>query len=311
MQPIERYGVIALLLLVVIIAAVVMWDQGEKALVPEPAGPKVAALDGLNRESVAKKAPIKRGARKASANKQPEFKATGWNSGVDQAAERRRRDEAARMLDERLARAQADLEKQPEVEVPSAFEKPEPERAPAKGWSPEAKHVAGSLVEPKPKPVKKEAAPKRTYKVQPGDTMGQIAVDQLGSYRYLDALAKANPKVDPARMTVGTELVLPNIEGAVAKASPTKPKTSSAAKGRSYKVGKGDSLWGIAARELGDGSRYREIAALNPKVDPDALVVGTVLSLPEGAAAPGQRPVLGRETVAQASNKTVKRGVVR
>lgn len=49
---------------------------------------------------------------------------------------------------------------------------------------------------------------------------------------------------------------------------------------RPYRVVQGDTLWGIAAHELGKGGRWQEIAALNPDVDPEQLPVGQELKLP-------------------------------
>jgi len=47
-------------------------------------------------------------------------------------------------------------------------------------------------------------------------------------------------------------------------------------------VQEGDSLWRIAAEQLGEGSRYIEIAELNAGIldDEDSLVVGTRLRIP-------------------------------
>ena len=49
-----------------------------------------------------------------------------------------------------------------------------------------------------------------------------------------------------------------------------------------YVVRDGDSLWRIAAEQLGDGSRYNEIAKLNANIiaDEDNLVLGMRLKLP-------------------------------
>lgn len=47
----------------------------------------------------------------------------------------------------------------------------------------------------------------------------------------------------------------------------------------------GDSLYAIAARELGDGLRWRALLAANPGVDPQRLAIGQVLTLPAPAAA--------------------------
>ncbi len=51
---------------------------------------------------------------------------------------------------------------------------------------------------------------------------------------------------------------------------------------RFYTVKDDDSLWHIAARELGNGKRYTEIVKLNAKVldDEDSLTVGMKLKLP-------------------------------
>lgn len=49
---------------------------------------------------------------------------------------------------------------------------------------------------------------------------------------------------------------------------------------RSYTVRSGDTLSLIAARELGDMSRWQEIATLNDLEDPDLITVGQTLLLP-------------------------------
>ncbi|MGP4030104.1 BTAD domain-containing putative transcriptional regulator [Actinomadura sp. 3N407] len=48
-----------------------------------------------------------------------------------------------------------------------------------------------------------------------------------------------------------------------------------------HTVHKGDTLWGIAERSLGDGQRWHEIAALNHISDPRALASGSILMLPD------------------------------
>jgi len=48
-----------------------------------------------------------------------------------------------------------------------------------------------------------------------------------------------------------------------------------------YIVVMGDSLWGIAKKQLGSGARYKEILALNPHVTKDKpLAIGTKLKMP-------------------------------
>jgi len=59
-------------------------------------------------------------------------------------------------------------------------------------------------------------------------------------------------------------------------------KPERASRGKSYTVRDGDSLWKIAADQLGDGSRYTEVAKLNADTlsDEDDLTVGMTLKIP-------------------------------
>ena len=52
--------------------------------------------------------------------------------------------------------------------------------------------------------------------------------------------------------------------------------------GSTYTVHAGDTLNSIAAQKLGEKSRYKEIVALNPGLDPHHLTVGRVIKLPAG-----------------------------
>jgi nucleoid-associated protein YgaU len=47
-----------------------------------------------------------------------------------------------------------------------------------------------------------------------------------------------------------------------------------------YTIRRGDTLWGIAERRLGSGQRWREIADLNPGLDPARLSIGQEIVLP-------------------------------
>ena len=76
-------------------------------------------------------------------------------------------------------------------------------------------------------------------------------------------------------------------QAAVASADNRKPAAASEGSSvpgdtKLYTVQDGDSLWEIAASQLGDGNRYKEIIQLNPNVSPDGrnLAVGTKLKIP-------------------------------
>ncbi|MHB0947199.1 MAG: LysM peptidoglycan-binding domain-containing protein [Sedimentisphaerales bacterium] len=50
---------------------------------------------------------------------------------------------------------------------------------------------------------------------------------------------------------------------------------------KSYTIQNGDSLWSIAQKQLGNGSRFKEILKLNPKISAKGnLVVGSKLNIP-------------------------------
>lgn len=55
--------------------------------------------------------------------------------------------------------------------------------------------------------------------------------------------------------------------------------TASKTTPKQYTVKKGDTLWNICKKELGDGSKYKEIAKLNKIENPDKIYVGQVLRL--------------------------------
>lgn len=49
---------------------------------------------------------------------------------------------------------------------------------------------------------------------------------------------------------------------------------------RTYVIRKGDTFYGIARREYGNGQRWVDIAQLNPSLDPKRLKIGTEIVLP-------------------------------
>ncbi len=49
---------------------------------------------------------------------------------------------------------------------------------------------------------------------------------------------------------------------------------------RTYTIKKGDTLWSIAVKLLGNGQRWREIVDLNPGLEPTKLRIGQVITLP-------------------------------
>ncbi len=100
------------------------------------------------------------------------------------------------------------------------------------------------------------------YRVQSGDTLSGIASKYGTTYQYL---AEINGIDDPNLIYAGQTLLVPN---------GSKPTN------RVCTVQVGDSLWGIAAKHLGDGSRYPEIKALNGLTS-DTIYPGQSLKIPK------------------------------
>lgn len=60
----------------------------------------------------------------------------------------------------------------------------------------------------------------------------------------------------------------------------SQPRTTNNVENKTHTVVKGDTLWAIAQRELGSGSRYPEIAALNGVSNPNLIFPGQVFQIP-------------------------------
>ena len=141
--------------------------------------------------------------------------------------------------------------------------------------------------------------------------MESIAKSIYGSSNKWQAIAKANPNVDPSRMKIGTKLRIPAAgaslagEGTVAAGSTKSTKTAATSgdtgkttvasaptnggsgKGASHTVAKGETMSSIARKYFGDSKFWKAIAKANPKVDANNLAVGTKLSIPAKTAVVG------------------------
>ena len=98
----------------------------------------------------------------------------------------------------------------------------------------------------------------QVYTVQAGDTLSGIAAKYGTTYQKL---ASYNGIANPNIINVGQKIRIP---GSGAKTYTVKP---------------GDSLWAIAAAQLGDGSRYNEIKTLNG-LNSNTIYPGQTLKLP-------------------------------
>jgi nucleoid-associated protein YgaU len=98
--------------------------------------------------------------------------------------------------------------------------------------------------------------------------------------------------VNPNKMRVGTKLVLPSQAATVSAEPVAVEETTAPADGtpRSYTIQAGDVLSKIAKRFYGSSSAASRIQEANPEAlkDPDFLIVGTKIVLPD---APARAPV--------------------
>ncbi len=152
----------------------------------------------------------------------------------------------------------------------------------------------------------------KTYVVADGDTLADIAKKFYGAeegnkIRNLVKIFEANRKLlkSADEIYVGQKLEIPPLLSLVdtskikdffpkqvfekvdsigrKQISTTPSRAVSAKQNKIYVVREGDSLWRIAAEQLGNGERYPEISNLNTDIleDEDTLEVGMSLRLPD------------------------------
>ena len=120
-------------------------------------------------------------------------------------------------------------------------------------------------------------ATQRTYVIRSGDTLSEIAQDQLGSMRFAPLLLQLNPGIRADRLPLGKKLRLPNVTQLSAVSGPVKGIKAGSV---TYRIKRGDTLEGLAKTRLGSAGRVKDIKKLNPTVDPTRLRIGQILYLP-------------------------------
>lgn len=127
---------------------------------------------------------------------------------------------------------------------------------------------SATTTQEKTEPTTAQPTAETVHTVKSGETLSGIARKYGTTYQQLAAYNKIS---NPNKISVGQKIKIPGT-ATEAKAQETT--------GRTYTVVRGDSLWGIASKLLGKGSRYKEIKTLNG-LKSDTITAGQVLKIPE------------------------------
>ena len=131
-----------------------------------------------------------------------------------------------------------------------------------------------------------------SYAVADGDTLWSVA-KRLGV--SADALAAANPGIDPRRMSIGQRLAVPaGVDLAQVTKAQIRPSIPAAAT-KVHTVADGDNFWSVARQH---GVTVAALTEANPGVDPTRLRIGQPLALPAAASATAARPAAGKQHAA-------------
>lgn len=107
-----------------------------------------------------------------------------------------------------------------------------------------------------------------TYIVEPGDTLWGIAERFFGDGNRYKEIAELNNLADPNIIHAGQELVIQRVSDDEEESLPA-----------DYIVQEGDTLWSIAERAYGDGSKYTELAEKNGLGNPELIYPGQRIML--------------------------------
>ena len=134
-------------------------------------------------------------------------------------------------------------------------------------------------VDPDPIP---DPAADLTHTVKKGDSFYGLAMHYYRDGTKFLVIQEANPDIDPQSLSVGNVLVIPHPDRVLGEAPRPAPAPVPASR-NTYVVKKGDSLWRIAERTLGQGTEFPKILEANRDLlgsDGDDLKPGMTLRIP-------------------------------
>ncbi|MEM9414451.1 MAG: LysM peptidoglycan-binding domain-containing protein [Planctomycetota bacterium] len=160
--------------------------------------------------------------------------------------------------------------------------------SPQPGSQPNTVTTADAAPETRPapteRPAERAAEPRgipATYTIQAGDMLVTIAERYYGTQAAWEAIAQANPTVDPTRLRVGQELRLPRLDAV--ERPRTEPPAPTPGRRDAYTVRAGDNLYRIAQRFYNDAEKWDIIYNHNRDLigdDPGKLREGMTLVIP-------------------------------
>jgi nucleoid-associated protein YgaU len=121
----------------------------------------------------------------------------------------------------------------------------------------------------------------RVHIVKRDEYLVDISEKYYGTTTKWKRIADANPGLNPNHLVVGQKVVVPDAGGS--SRSGDTDSSSTPVAGDTYVIKAGDTLDRIAKKTMGDASKWKEIAKVNPGVDPTRLMVGQKINLPKGA----------------------------
>ncbi len=121
----------------------------------------------------------------------------------------------------------------------------------------------------------------KTYSVQTGDSLWNIAEVQYHDGFMWETIAKANNISEPYIVYSNQKLTIPRIKTPAESGQISAIQTGKVTQTQStYVIKQGDSLWSIAQASYGDGNLWTRIAEANSLVDAATIHVDNTLIIP-------------------------------
>jgi len=301
MQKIERYGVLALLLLVITLVAVGAWGERPGEETPVANQPSRAQIEQPIRQTA--QDPAQGVAPQVAANRFPADPKLSLmlNTGTQASAESRQTQDASSARVQRALDAMQRAEPQPQAQI-QEYRRVEPSGAPI-----------DRSIQFNTNPN----LPERVHIVRSGEVFSTIVENQCGGRRFNGQVLALNPGLNPDRIRVGQRILLPvrnvslKTEDHMAKTSSppvaplegtSKPTSQPSGRLRSlsvYRVQSGDMLSRIISANCPPGVNLDDVVALNHGMDPNRIFVGQELRLPRStnrSAAPPSSKRAPKET---------------